>query len=157
MNVRPEGLHEKFKTMVATQKQLEKQVAELSTRLAATDLEQLLDAVVEVNGLKVLAAGITLDSPQTLREVGDRVRDLMGSGVIVLGGVIKDKVALLAIVSKDLTSQVSAGLLVGKVAALVGGKGGGRADMAQAGGPMTDKLSEAIAAVPECVQELLAP
>jgi alanyl-tRNA synthetase len=81
----------------------------------------------------------------------------MGSGVIVLGGVIKDKVALLAIVSKDLTSRVSAGLLVGKVAALVGGKGGGRVDMAQAGGPMTDKLSEAIAAVPACVQELLAP
>jgi alanyl-tRNA synthetase len=156
LNVRPEAIHEKFKSLIATQKQLEKQVADLATRLAATDLEDLFGAAVEVNGIKVLAAKIALDSPQTLREAGDRVRDHMGSGVAVLGGVIKEKVALLAIVSKDLTDRIPAGLLVGKVAAMVGGKGGGRADMAQAGGPMTDKLSEAIAAVPQCVQEILA-
>ncbi|MBW6520944.1 MAG: alanine--tRNA ligase [Desulfoarculaceae bacterium] len=156
LNVRPEGIHEKFKSLIAAQKQLEKQVADLATRLAATDLEDLFTAAVEVNGVKVLAAKIALDSPQTLREAGDRVRDHMGSGVAVLGGVIKEKVALLAIVSNDLTTRIPAGLLVGRVAAMVGGKGGGRADMAQAGGPMTDKLNEAIAAVPKCVQEILA-
>ena len=156
LHVRPDEIHEKFKSLIATQKQLEKQVADLATRLAAADLEDLFGAAVEVNGIKVLQARIALESPQTLREAGDRVRDHMGSGVAVLGGVIKDKVALLAIVSKDLTGSISAGVLVGRVAAMVGGKGGGRADMAQAGGPMTDKLSEALAAVPKCVQEILA-
>jgi len=156
LNVRPEGIHDKFKSLVMAQKQLEKQVADLAARLASTDLEDLLRSPVEVNGIKVIAAKIALESPQTLREVGDRVRDQMGSGVAVLGGVIKEKVALLAIVSHDLTDKISAGVLVGKVAAMVGGKGGGRADMAQAGGPMTDKLSGAIGAVPECVREIVA-
>jgi alanyl-tRNA synthetase len=156
LNVRPEGIHDKFKSLLALQKQLEKQVAELATRLASTDLEDLFAAAVEVNGIKVLAAKIALESPQTLREVGDRVRDHMGSGVAVLGGVVNEKVALLAIVSKDLSDTIPAGVLVGRVAVLVGGKGGGRADMAQAGGPMIDKLSEAIAAVPLCVREIVA-
>ena len=156
LNVRPEGIQDKFKSLVMVQKQLEKQVADLAARLASTDLEDLFRSPVEVNGIKVIAAKIALESPQTLREVGDRVRDHMGSGVAVLGGVIKDKVALLAIVSHDLTDKISAGVLVGKVAAMVGGKGGGRADMAQAGGPMIDKLSGAIGAVPECVRETMA-
>ena len=156
LNVRPEGIHDKFKSLVMTQKQLEKQVAELAARLASTSLEDLFRSPVEVNGIKVIAAKIALESPQTLREVGDRVRDQMGSGVAVLGGVLKEKVALLAIVSHDLTDKISAGVLVGKVAAMVGGKGGGRADMAQAGGPMIDQLSGAISAVPECVRKIVA-
>ncbi|MDO8947969.1 MAG: alanine--tRNA ligase [Desulfocapsaceae bacterium] len=155
LNVRPEGVYDKFKSLIMAQKQLEKQVADLATRLATTDLEDLFQAAVEVNGIKVLAAKIPLDSPQTLREVGDRVRDHMGSGVAVLGGVIKEKVALLAIVSKDLTEKISAGALIGEIAVIVGGKGGGRPDMAQAGGPMIDKLTSAIAAVPACVQKIV--
>jgi alanyl-tRNA synthetase len=155
LNVRPEGIQDKFKSLVLTQKQLEKQVADLAAKLASTDLEDLFRSPVKVNGIKVIAAKIALESPQTLREVGDRVRDQMGSGVAVLGGIFKEKVALLAIVSHDLTDKISAGVLVGKVAAMVGGKGGGRADMAQAGGPMTDKLSGAIGAVPECVREIV--
>jgi len=157
LNVRPEGIKEKFKTLLTANKQLEKQVAELTTKLAIVDLDHLMQAaVVEVQGVKVLSAKIKLDSPQTLREVGDRVRDRLGSGVAVLGGTMKDKVALLAIVSKDLTEKISAGVVVGKIAHIVGGKGGGRADMAQAGGPMVDKINEAIAAVPNVVQEILA-
>ena len=155
LNVRPEGVYDKFKSLIMAQKQLEKQVADLATRLATTDLEDLFQTAVEVNGIKVLAAKIPLDSPQTLREVGDRVRDHMGSGVAVLGGVIKEKVALLAIVSKDLTEKISAGVLIGEIAVIVGGKGGGRPDMAQAGGPMIDKLNSAIAAVPACVQKIV--
>ncbi len=157
LNVRPEGIKEKFKTLFTVNKQLEKQVADLTTRLAIVDLDHLMQAaVVEVQGVKVLSAKIKLDSPQTLREVGDKVRDRMGSGVAVLGGTMKDKVALLAIVSKDLTEKISAGVVVGKIAIVVGGKGGGRADMAQAGGPMVDKINEAIAAVPKVVRDILA-
>jgi len=155
LNVKPDGIVDKFKSLIATQKQLEKQVAELATRLAVTNLDQLLQTAVEVQGIKVVAARIVLDSPQTMREVGDRLRDGLGSGVAVLGGVIAEKVVLLAIVSKDLTGRISAGALVGRIASMVGGKGGGRPDMAQAGGPMVDKLNEAIAAVPGCVQDLV--
>jgi len=156
LNVKPDGIFDKFKSLIATQKQLEKQVAEFATKLAVTDLDHLLQTAVEVQGIKVVAARIVLDSPQTLREVGDRLRDGLGSGVAVLGGVIAEKVVLLAIVSKDLTDRISAGVLVGRIAAMVGGKGGGRPDMAQAGGPMTDKLNEAISAVPGSVQDLVA-
>jgi len=157
LNVRPGEIKEKFKTLLTEQKQLEKQVAELTTRLAIVDLDHLMQAaVVEVQGIKVLSAVIKLDSSQTLREVGDRVRDRLGSGVAVIGGTIKDKVALLAIVSKDLTEKISAGAVVAQIAGIVGGKGGGRPDMAQAGGPMVDKLNEAIAAVPGCVRGLVA-
>jgi len=156
MNVKPEGISDKFKLMASAQKQLEKQLAEFATKLAVTDLDHILHTAVEVKGIKVIAARVELDSPQTLRELGDRVRDCMGSGVAVLGGVIGDKVVLLAIVSKDLTEKISAGGLVGKVAAMVGGKGGGRSDMAQAGGPMTDKLNGAVAAVRIFVQNMLS-
>ena len=81
--------------------------------------------------------------------------DRLGSGVAVLGGTINGKAALLAIVSSDLTSRIKAGDLVNSVAKIVGGKGGGRPDMAQAGGPMHDKLHEAIKSVPKAVKQLL--
>ena len=111
----------------------------------------VLKAVENVNN--VIAAEIELDSPKTLREVGDKVRDKMGSGIAVLGGSIKGKAALLVLVSKDLTDRFKAGEIITRVAALVGGKGGGRPDMAQAGGPLADKVGEAISAVPSIVSE----
>jgi len=104
--------------------------------------------------MAVIAAEIPLDSAKTLREVGDRVRDGLKSGVAVLAGEVAGKAALLAIVTEDLTATIKAGDLVRVVAAIVGGKGGGRADMAQAGGPMVDKISEAVRAVPELVRKL---
>lgn len=155
LNAPARELKTKIEALIAHQKKLEKQVAELSTQLAGGDLDNLLAQAVTVNNIKVIAAEITLDSPKTLREVGDKVRDGMGTGVAVLGGVIKGKAALLAIVSKDLTGRITAGDLVNKVSATVGGKGGGRPDMAQAGGPMTDKLSEAISQAANDVAELL--
>ena len=78
----------------------------------------------------------------------------MGTGIAVLGGSIKGKAALLVIVSKDLTGRFKAGEIINRVAALVGGKGGGRPDMAQAGGTLADKVGEAISAVPIIVAEL---
>jgi alanyl-tRNA synthetase len=87
--------------------------------------------------------------------VGDKVRDNLGTGIAVLGGTINEKAALLAIVSDDLTARIKAGDLVNKIAKIVGGKGGGRPDMAQAGGPMVDKISEAIKSVPKAVKDLL--
>ena len=156
LNAKGEEITEKIQALLAVQKKLEKQVSELSAQLASSDLDSVLQGAIVVNGIKVLAAEIPLDSPKTLREVGDKVRDSLDSGVAVLGGVIKGKVALLAIVTKDLTGKIQAGSIVGKVAEVVGGKGGGRPDMAQAGGPMVDKLGEAIRKVPDVVAILLA-
>ena len=79
--------------------------------------------------------------------MGDKIRDKLGSGIVVLGGEYQGKAALLAMVSKDLTGTYRAGNIIKEVAALVGGKGGGRPDMAQAGGPNPDKLNDALSAV----------
>ncbi len=157
LSVTPDNVASKLESMAASNKDLEKQVSILSTQLASSDLGDLLSDASEIEGIKVVAAVIPLDSPKTLREVGDKLRDDMGSGVAVLGGEINGKAALLAIVSKDLTKRIKAGDIVNKVAAIVGGKGGGRPDMAQAGGSMPDKLNEAIASVDGHVQNLLSP
>ena len=146
---------DKISALLKRQKELEKEIAVLAASQAMSGLDQLLDSATEINGMKVITGQIELDSPKTLREVGDKIRDKMGSGLAVLGGEINGKAALLAIVSKDLTGSIKAGQLVAKVAAIVGGKGGGRPDMAQAGGSMPDKLPEAIKAVPKIVAELL--
>lgn len=141
--------------LLKKQKELEKEIASLASSRALSDLDGLLHGAVEVGGIKVVTGKIVLDSAKTLREVGDNVRDKMGSGVAVLGGEINGKAALLALVSKDLTAKIKAGQLVAKVAAIVGGKGGGRPDMAQAGGSMPDKLDEAMAAALRIVAEMV--
>ncbi len=145
----------RIEALLKKQKELEKEVATLAASRAMSDLDALFNDAVEIEGIKVVAGEIPLDSAKTLREVGDKVRDRMGSGIAVLGGGINGKAALLALASKDLTDRVKAGQLVAKVAAIVGGKGGGRPDMAQAGGNMPDKLGEAMAAVPGIVAQLL--
>jgi alanyl-tRNA synthetase len=155
LNVAGEELADKLDQLLEQQKKLEKQVAALSTQLASSDLDAVFSGAATIGDVRVIAAKIVLDTPKTLREVGDRVRDRLGSGVAVLGGVIDGKAALIALVSKDLTGRIKAGELVNQVAILVGGKGGGRPDMAQAGGPMADKISDAIEAVPWIIETLL--
>ena len=145
----------KVKGLLQRQKELEKEIAALNASKALGGLDELLAGAVDVNGAQLICGQLPLDSPKTLREIGDKVRDKMTSGVAVLGGEFGGKAALLALVSKDLTGRIKAGQLVKEVAALVGGKGGGRPDMAQAGGPMADKLPEAMQAVPGIVRSLL--
>jgi len=145
---------DRIKALLRQQKNLEKEVAALAASRAMSSLNELLASGVEVNGIRVISGRIQLDSAKTLREVGDRLREKMGRAVAVIGGENKGKAALLALVSRDLTDRIQAGPLVSAVAAVVGGKGGGRPDMAQAGGPMADKLDQALAEVPEAVRRL---
>lgn len=152
----PEEIRHRIGKLQARQKELEKELAETSTRQSLGGLEQILAGAQEVNGIKVVAARVQVDGPKTLREVGDKVRDRLDSGVAVLGAVLGDKVSLLALVSKDLQGRCHAGNLVKELAAVVGGSGGGRPDMAQAGGSMPDKLDEALAKVAEAVAAQLA-
>lgn len=155
LNSRPEELPNKVEHLLEEHKKLEKKLTELSRELASSDVDNLVRDATMVAGVKVIAAEITLDSAKTLREVGDKVRGDLDSGVAVLGGVIKGKVALLAIVTNDLTDRITAGDLVNRTARIVGGKGGGRADMAQAGGSLTDKIGEAVRSVPQSVAAIL--
>ena len=151
-----DGAVEKIQGLMKRQKDLERQIGVLNASMALSDLDQLLAASVDVDGMRVVASRVPLDSPKTLREIGDKIRDKMPSGIIVLGGEFEGKAALLAMVSKECTGRVKAGDLINRVAAIVGGKGGGRPDMAQAGGTMPDKLDEAIRSVSGFVTELAA-
>jgi alanyl-tRNA synthetase len=143
----PEDIPARIGKLQARQKELERELARISARQSVGDLDQILNGARLVGEIKVIAAKITVDSPKTMREVGDKLRDKLGSGVAVLGAVFDEKVSLLAIVSKDLSKTYHAGNLVKEVAALVGGSGGGRPDMAQAGGTMPDRLDGALATV----------
>jgi alanyl-tRNA synthetase len=152
----PEELEARIDKLLARQKVLEREAEQLAARISLGGLEAILASAREVAGIKVIAASLPLDSPKTLREIGDRVRDKMGSGIAVLGGVVQDKAALLAMVSKDLTDRFQAGRILKEVAVIVGGSGGGRPEMAQAGGPVIEKLPEALAAVYEIIERTAA-
>lgn len=131
----------------------EREVEELNRKLARADFQSLLDNVIEVTGIPVLAARVDVPDVATLREMADWFRAKMQGGVIVLGAVIEEKPLFIAATTKELVAArgLHAGNLVRDLAKLVGGGGGGRPDMAQAGGRDAEKLDEALAQVPALV------
>ena len=132
---------------------LERELARLKSRLAASQGEDLASQAVQVKGARVLAATLEGADPKTLRETMDKLKDRLKSAAIVLGAVNDGKVSLIAGVTSDLTAKVKAGELVNFVAQQVGGKGGGRPDMAQAGGTEPAKLSTALKSVQDWVEQ----
>lgn len=126
---------------------LEKELEKLKSKLASSQGDELVSQAVDVNGLKVLAAQLEGADVKTLRETMDKLKDKLQSAAIVLAAVADGKVSLIAGVTADATSKVKAGELVNFVAQQVGGKGGGRPDMAQAGGTDPTNLSKALAGV----------
>lgn len=128
-------------------KSLEKELAALKSKLASSQGDELVGKAVDVNGLKVLAAQLDGADVKTLRETMDKLKDKLGSAAIVLAAVDGGKVSLIAGVTADATGKVKAGELVNFVAQQVGGKGGGRPDMAQAGGTDPSQLPQALAGV----------
>ena len=134
-------------------KALEKELAKLKSRLASGQGTDLASQAVEVKGAKVVAATLDGADAKTLREAVDRLKDQLKSAAIVLGAVAEGKVSLIAGVTADLTAKVKAGDLVNFVAQQVGGKGGGRPDMAQAGGTEPAKLAAALQSVKDWVEQ----
>jgi alanyl-tRNA synthetase len=132
-------------------KEREREVETLKTRLAGAGSRDMLADAVEVAGVKVLAAQVESDNPKALRELSDSLRDRIGSGIVVLGAAAEGKALLLALVTKDLVGRFHAGNLVKVLAPMVGGGGGGRPDLAQAGGQDPEGLAAALAKVPELV------
>jgi len=151
LKVPTENLETKIERLLSSNKELEKEVSRLTAKLALSDIDSIINKAETVNGVRVVVSKVVLDSPKTLREMGDKVRDKLGSGIVVLGGEYQGKAALLAMVTKDLVDTYKAGNIIREVAAIVGGKGGGRPDMAQAGGTYPDKIGEALGAVPGIV------
>ncbi|CAM8651269.1 AlaS Alanyl-tRNA synthetase [Comamonadaceae bacterium] len=133
--------------MVDQVKALEKEIAALKGKLASAQGDELVSSAVEVNGVKVLAAKLEGADAKTLRDTMDKLKDKLKTAVIVLGAVDGDKVQIAAGVTNDTTGKVKAGELANFVAGQVGGKGGGKADMAMAGGTEPAKLAGALASV----------
>jgi alanyl-tRNA synthetase len=150
------GMVEKAVTALLEEKKaLEKEIARVRSKLAMGQGTDLTSQAVVVKGAKVLAATLDGADAKTLRETLDKLKDRLKSAVVVLAAVEGGKVALIAGVTADLTTKVKAGDLVNFVAQQVGGKGGGRPDMAQAGGTSPEKLPEALASVRGWVEQKL--
>ncbi|WP_369974360.1 alanine--tRNA ligase [Photobacterium sp. GB-3] len=137
----------KVEALVSHSKQLEKEIQQLKDKLAAQEGATLINQTQEINGVKVLIAKLNGADNKALRGMVDELKNQLGSGVVLLGNVSDDKVGLIAGVTKDLIGKVKAGELVNLVAQQVGGKGGGRPDMAQAGGTDAAALPAALETV----------
>jgi alanyl-tRNA synthetase len=154
LKIPPLELPRRLQKLLDEQKQLEKQLAQLEAHLAKSRALELVSAAKDVAGVAVVAARLDGLDPDGLRSVVDTLRERLGSGVICLGSVVDGKVNLVASVSKDLTKRFQAGKLVQEVSKLVGGGGGGRPDLAQAGGKDPSKLDEALRAVPRWIERV---
>ena len=146
---------DKVRQLVERARQLEKEIEQLKGRLASGQGADLLSQVVEVNGIKVLAARLDGVDAKTLREAVDRCKEQLKNAAVVLATVEDGKVRLVAGVTSAETAKIKAGDLVNRVAQQVGGKGGGRPDLAQAGGADPTHLDAALQAVPDWVREQL--
>ena len=145
----------KVAQLLDSQKSLEKELARLKSKLASSQGDDLADQAVEVNGVKVLAATLEGADANALRETMDKLKDKLKSAAIVLASVTDGKVSLAAGVTPDIIAKLKAGDLVNHVASQVGGKGGGKPDMAMAGGTDPSQLPQALASVQAWVQQKL--
>ena len=150
---RPEALTGRIETLMAGHKQLEKTLEQLKLKLASASAGQMGDDIRSVNGVKVIAKTVSADNPGALRNLADRFRDNLKSGVVVLGAPSGDKAMLVVVVTKDLADRFHAGNIIREIAPEVGGGGGGRPDMAQAGGSKPEKLDRAIEKAWEVIQQ----
>ena len=147
-----EDIPAKIEQLLTALKEAEREVAQLSHKLATSSLDDILAAKEEIHGVSVTAASVTVDSAEGLRDMADMVLDKVG-GIVLLGAVQGDKVSFVCKVDKELTKQgYHAGKIVKAAAVAAGGGGGGRPDMAQAGGKDPQKLEEALKAGKEAVQ-----
>jgi alanyl-tRNA synthetase len=155
LNVGEDGLLAQVEKLSQTAKQLEKELGAQKRKGALSQIDELAGRVQMVKGVKVLAAEVQNVDREGLRQLVDSLRQKLGSGVVALGMPEDGKVALIAGVTKDLTAKVHAGKLMQALAPMVGGKGGGRPDLAEAGGKDTTALKTALQSVPSLVEALL--
>lgn len=142
---------EKVTQLLKNQKNLEKQIATFQKQLASGQGDELTSKAIEVNGVKILATEVSDVGAKDLRDLADELKHKLGSAVVVLAVVSGEKVSLVVGVTKDLTDKYQAGKILNHIATQIGGKGGGRADMAQGGGTEPDKLAKALVSVKDII------
>ena len=147
MLLKTNRIAERIEHLLAELKNRERQIESLKARLLSKESENLTDGIKQIGKTKILAKKIKVDSPKELRESADRLRDKVGSGIIFLGAEKDGKAMLVCVVSKDLVKRFKAGEIIKETAELVGGKGGGRPDMAQGGGNRPEGINRAIETV----------
>ena len=155
LKVQPSEMGKRVNSLVGQVKDLEREIGQLQAKLGKNEAEGLLKRVQEVEGVQVLAAQVHVSDMEGLRQMADLLRAKLKTGVIVLGAVSEGKVNLVTVVSPTGLSGLHAGQIIKEVAKITGGSGGGRADMAQAGGKDPSKLGEAIDRVPAILRVFL--
>ena len=149
----PDQLVTRVKHLIGDQKHKEREIESLKARLATKQSEDMINTAQEIDGITVVSQEVAADNPRDLREFGDHLRDKLRSGIIVLGARGKSKVFLLCRVTPDLTDRFNAGRIIKDLSVFVGGKGGGRKDMAQGGGTKVSELKKALAKVYDMIAE----
>ncbi|MCD6297299.1 MAG: alanine--tRNA ligase [Deltaproteobacteria bacterium] len=149
----PGKIGERLERLLKEQKEKDRELDSLKAKLLSKKSEDFLLKVKEIGGVKVMALETKADSPKELRESADRIRDKLGSGVVLLGAKKEGKVMLICVVSKDLVNRFKAGNIISRLSVMVGGKGGGRPDMAQGGGGKPEELGKALEALYDMIKE----
>ncbi|MEK7773314.1 MAG: alanine--tRNA ligase-related protein, partial [Deltaproteobacteria bacterium] len=145
---------EKVKKLIEYQRELEKEIERLKGKGKTGAAALLAGNVRDIKGVKAVAVKVDVEDPGELRELADALRIKLGSGVVVLAARHEAKAILLAAVTRDLAKRISAGEIIKRIAPIVGGKGGGREDLAQAGGPEPEKIDEALSAAYRAIEEM---
>jgi alanyl-tRNA synthetase len=145
---------ERLEKLLVRQKELQREIESLQGKLNAAASGDLLSGAVVVNGVKLLATEVRVEDVKALRDLSDTLKDTIGEGVIVLGAAIGGKANLLVAVTKKLSATIKAGDIVKKLAPMVGGSGGGKPELAQAGGSRPEMLAEALAGASQVLAEL---
>jgi alanyl-tRNA synthetase len=156
LRAKPEEVPARLEQLLVAQKRTEREIERLKAALADAKAKSGDDAILSVKGAAVLVKRVAVDKPAALRDLADRFKDRIKSGVVVLGSESGGKALLIVVVTKDLTDRFHAGNIVKALAALVGGGGGGRPDMAQAGGTQPEKLDAALEKAAEIIEGLAA-
>ncbi|HUU13803.1 MAG TPA: alanine--tRNA ligase [Terriglobia bacterium] len=155
LRAKPDELLQAAERLAESEKKLRKQLESQQMKRAASQAGDLIDKAKDVKGVRVISERVDVPDRAAMRQMVDSLRPKLGSGVIVLGSEANGNVALVAAVSKDLTSKLDASKIVKAAAAIVEGSGGGRKDLAEAGGKNPEKLDESLQAVPEIVEKML--
>jgi alanyl-tRNA synthetase len=151
----PLEVAERIEKVLSQQRQLEKEIEALKASAAGRRSADLFDQTGEIGGVRVLVTQIDADNPKVLREINDKFREKFTRGITVLGAVAEGKAFLLAGVTQELTSKVHAGELIKEIVKVVGGSGGGRPDMAQAGGNKAENIGDALRMAEKLIREKL--
>jgi alanyl-tRNA synthetase len=150
---KPDSVVQRVESLMAALKNLEKENERLKTKMAEMQADGSGGQVVEINGVRAVIQQVTVDQPSALRELADRFKDRIESGIVVLGCETDGKALLIVVVTKDLNERFHAGKMIKPIANLVGGGGGGRADMAQAGGTQPRNLPQALDKARELIRK----